>query len=99
MNRYELVVIMGSQVADEEVPDAVERLIQRPVEGWGGSIEQTDHWGRRKLAYPIRRNVEGNYVLAQFQLAPDRTKDLERGLMISEEVIRHLLIRLDEQPA
>ena len=96
MRRYELVAIIGPQVADDELPDAVDRLIRRPVESQGGVCEEVNLWGRRKLAYPIQRNLEGNYVLTQLQLDPARTKELEQGLLISEEVIRHLLVRLDE---
>ena len=96
MRRYELVVVLSPQVADEEVPDALERLVKRPVEAQGGQLQETDHWGRRKLAYPIQSHLEGNYVVTQLSLDPSQTKELERGLKISEEVIRHLLIRLDE---
>ena len=96
MRRYELVAIISPQVADEELPDAVERLIRRPVESQGGVCEEVDLWGRRKLAYPIQSQLEGSYVLTHLQLEPARTKELEQGLHISEEVLRHLLVRLDE---
>jgi small subunit ribosomal protein S6 len=96
LRRYELVVIISPQVADDEVPEAVERLVRRPVEGQGGEVGEVNQWGRRKLAYPIEKHLEGSYVLTEFRLDPQRTKELERGLHISEEVIRHLLVRLDE---
>ena len=96
MRRYELVVIISPQVPDEEVPDAVERLVRRPVESRGGACDEVNFWGRRKLAYPIQQHTEGNYVLTQLRLDPQKTKELERGLQISEDVIRHLLVRLDE---
>lgn len=96
MRRYELVAIISPQVAEEEVSEAFDRLIRRPVEGQGGSCDDVNHWGRRKLAYPIERNLEGNYVLTNIRMDPSTTKALERGLHISEEVLRHLLIRLDD---
>ena len=96
MRRYELVVIVSPEVAEDEMPDAVDRLIRQPVESEGGEVQETDHWGRRKLAYPIQRHQEGNYVLTQLNRDPQKTGELERGLQISEEVLRHLLIRLDE---
>lgn len=96
MRRYELVVIISPQVADEAVPETIDRLIRRPVEGQGGVCEEVSHWGRRKLAYPIARHLEGNYVLTQLQMEPQQTKELERGLRISEEVMRHLLVRVEE---
>lgn len=96
MRRYEMVVIITPDVAEGDVDDAVERLIKRPVEGGGGSLEEIDNWGRRKLAYPIEKHLEGNYVLTHLQLDPQKTTDLERSLQISEEVLRYLLIRLEE---
>ncbi len=96
MRRYELVVIISPQVAEDEVPETFDRLVRRPVESQGGACEEVDHWGRRKLAYPVERHLEGNYVLTQLHIEPQQTKELERGLHISEEVIRHLLVRLDE---
>ena len=95
MRRYELVTIITPQVPDEELSDAVERLIRRPVESQGGVCEEINQWGRRRLAYPIQRHQEGNYVHTQLQLEPTQTRELERALRISEEVLRHLLVRLD----
>jgi len=91
-----MVVIITPDMADDDVDDAVERLIKRPVESDGGTLDEVNKWGRRKLAYPIEKHLEGTYVLTQLQLNPDSTTELERGLQISEEVLRHLLIRLDE---
>lgn len=96
MRRYELVVIVSPEIADDDVPDAVDRLVRKPVEGEGGELQQIDTWGRRKLAYPIQKFQEGNYVLNQLNMDPQKTGELERGLQISEDVLRHLLIRLEE---
>jgi ribosomal protein S6 len=49
------------------------------------------------MAYPIKRHTEGNYVLTNLPLDPEKTKELEQGLLISEEVLRHLLVRLDDE--
>ena len=54
-------------------------------------------WGRRRLAYPISRHTEGNYVLTQIKLDPERTHELESGFAISDDILRHLLIRKDEE--
>jgi small subunit ribosomal protein S6 len=96
VRKYELVTIISPQVADDEVEGAIERLIRRPVESQGGVCDEVNLWGRRKLAYPIKSQIEGNYVLTQLQLDPGKTRELEQGLLISEEVLRHLLVRLDE---
>ena len=97
MRRYELVAIITPQVTDEELPEAIERLLKKPVENQGGVCDEVDVWGRRRMAYPIRRFTEGNYVLSNIQLDPGKTNELEQGLLISEEVLRHLLVRLDEE--
>jgi small subunit ribosomal protein S6 len=97
LRSYELVVILSPQVADEEVDGAVERLIRRPVEDRGGELQDINLWGRRKLAYPIEKQLEGNYIVTQIRLDPELTKELEQRLHISEEVMRHLLVRLEEQ--
>lgn len=97
MPRYELVAIISPQVPDEELPDAIDRLLKKPVENQGGVCEDVNVWGRRRMAYPIKRHTEGNYVLTNIQLDPDKTKELEQGLLISEEVLRHLLVRLDDE--
>ena len=96
MRLYELTVIITPQVGEEDVEDAVDRLIRRPVESRGGEVQNVNRWGRRKLAYPIQRHLEGNYVVTQLRLDPQQTKELEHGLALSEEVIRHLLIRAEE---
>ena len=97
MRRYELVVIISPQVADDDVPQTIDQLVRRPVEGSGGEVQDVNHWGRRRLAFPIQQHLEGNYVLTQLRMEPHQTRELERGLQISEEVIRHLLVRVDEE--
>ena len=96
MRQYELIVIMSPQVPDDELSDAIDRLIRRPIEERGGEVQDVNHWGRRKLAYPIQRQLEGNYVLTQLRLDPQQSKELEQRLVISEEVMRHLLVRVEE---
>jgi len=97
LRRYELVAIIAPTVADEELPDAIDRLLKKPVENQGGVCDDVNVWGRRRMAYPIKRHTEGNYVLTNIQLDPEKTKELEQGLLISEEVLRHLLVRLDDE--
>jgi small subunit ribosomal protein S6 len=88
---YELVVIISPEVADEAViVDNVSRFITEN----GGAISNIERWGKRKLAYPIKHYMEGSYVLTQFKLRPRLSKELAASLRISEEVLRHLLIRL-----
>jgi small subunit ribosomal protein S6 len=92
---YELVVILSPELAEEDLPAAIDRLSQL-ISDRGGEVKEIDRWGRRKLAYPINRHMEGNYLVTQVRLDPDRTSDVEAGLRISEEVLRHLLVRVGD---
>jgi small subunit ribosomal protein S6 len=92
---YELIVVITPQAEEENVTEVYERLVRRPVEAHGGAIQDVNDWGRRRLAYPIGRQLEGNYIHTNLQLEPAHTKEIERGLMISEDVLRHLLVRKD----
>ena len=92
---YELMVILRPDIADDELAGSLERL-QQSVVGQGGEVASVDHWGRRRLAYPIKRHLEGNYVVSQIRLDPQRVSDLDGGLRIAEDVIRHLLVRTGE---
>ena len=95
MHEYELTVVMNPDIAEEEVPAAIERLTAA-VTGRGGEVAEVTPWGRRKLSYAIARHTEGNYVVAQIKLDPARAHELESGFAISDDVLRHLLIRKDE---
>lgn len=95
MRDYELVVIISPEVAEEEIPATIEKIHRFIVER-DGSITEVNQWGRRKLAYPIKHFVEGNYVLTQFKMEPRLTAELEKNLEISEEILRHLLVRLED---
>ena len=90
---YELVVIISPEVVDEKLEATIDNISQFITER-GGIISSVDRWGKRKLAYPIKHFMEGSYVLVQFKLKPTLSKELEANLQISEDVLRHLLIRL-----
>lgn len=95
MRDYELVVIISPEVTDEEVPITLEKMNQF-ITDRGGSITEVNQWGKRKLAYPIENFMEGNYVLTQFKMEPKQTAELEASLRLSEEILRHLLVRLSD---
>lgn len=96
LREYELVVVMNPEIAEEDVPAALERL-SAAVAARGGEVTDVQPWGRRRLAYPIRRHAEGNYFATQIRLDPERTHELESGFAISEDIVRHLLVRADEE--
>ncbi len=90
---YELVFIISPEV-EEETLEATVGSVNQFITGKGGVISGEERWGKRKLAYPIRRFLEGNYVLTRFKMKPIWSKELEANLQISEEVLRHLLIKI-----
>ena len=92
---YELVTIISPEVADDDVPAALEKMSQLIV-GKGGTVTEVNQWGRRKLAYPIQHFMEGNYVLTQFKIEPKMTAELEASLRLAEEILRHLLVKLGD---
>jgi small subunit ribosomal protein S6 len=92
MSSYELVLIISPEVVDEEMPDFIIKLSEL-VNKVGGSVDEVNQWGRRKLAYPIKRSMEGNYVLTKVKMKPALTKELEANLRLSGKILRHLLIK------
>ena len=93
MRDYELVLIISPEIPEEDVPSTIDKVSDF-ISSRGGEITEVDRWGKRKLAYPINRFREGNYVLSRFKFEPGMTAALEANLQISEDILRHLLVRL-----
>ena len=74
-------------------PDDDELKVNRFITGKGGTISDTEQWGKRRLAYPIKHFTDGRYFLIKFNMGPAFGRELEASLKISEEVLRHLLIK------
>jgi small subunit ribosomal protein S6 len=91
---YEMVFIVSPEVADDALDPLINNITQY-ITGKGGEVNEVARWGRKKLAYPIKRMLEGNYVLVKFKLNPSANKELENNLKISEKIIRYLLIKID----
>ena len=98
MREYEVLYIVRADLDDDKVQDAVKR-VNRLIERSGGTVERTNLWGKRKLAYEVKHQKDGSYVLQDFQLAPERVPELEAALKITEEVLRHLVVRKPEKAA
>ncbi len=90
---YELTIIVGPEMTDETLDATIEK-VTRLITGKGGALTDTQKWGKRKLAYPIKHLVEGNYVLLKCKMKPANSRELESTLRITEEVVRHLLVRV-----
>jgi small subunit ribosomal protein S6 len=91
---YEMVLVISPDVetAEEESHPTVDKVVKL-ITNKGGSIDEINRWGKRKLAYPIKHFIEGEYVLTHFKLDPNMTHELEANLRLYEEILRHLLIR------
>jgi small subunit ribosomal protein S6 len=92
---YEVVVVLSPEIGDDAVEGSIEK-VQQSITTRGGEIVEVKHWGRRRLAYPIKRHMEGNYVESLVRLDPEQVSSLEANLRISEEVIRHLIVKAGE---
>ncbi len=90
---YELVYIVRPEMADDELEARVDTVSQF-ITAREGVVDDVQKWGKRKLAYPIKQCLEGNYILTRFKMGPSKCKELEANLEISEEVLRHLLIKV-----
>jgi small subunit ribosomal protein S6 len=94
--KYELVYIVSPEATDAQVAELhtqVEHIAQRLA----GTIEKTDNWGRRKLAYEIGPHKEGTYVLETIDGSGELMKEIDRRLKVSDLIIRHLVVRVDEE--
>lgn len=96
MRRYEFVYIISPEVEQENLESVTDRVGQL-IANSGGQILRLDSWGRRRLAYPIRKFHDGHYMVAQIQLEPGAIIELRRSLALTEEVIRYLLVRTEEE--
>jgi small subunit ribosomal protein S6 len=94
MRRYELMVVLRPDVPDDKGQTVIDRTTRQIVAG-GGQIMKVAPWGRRRLAYPIDRHREGSYHIVVFEAPAELVAELERGLLITEELLRHLITRVE----
>jgi small subunit ribosomal protein S6 len=94
MRRYELMLVLRPDVADDRSQAVIDRTTRQIVAS-GGQIVKVAPWGRRRLAYAIDRHREGSYHIVLFDAPGEAVSELERGLLITEEVLRHLVTRVE----
>jgi small subunit ribosomal protein S6 len=94
MRHYELMVILDPELEERTVAPSLDRFLNVVRQG-GGSVENVNIWGRRKLAYEIRKKSEGIYAVVDMQATPDVAKELDRQLNLNESVLRTKLMRPD----
>ena len=93
MRNYELVCIVQPELDETAFKGVIERVSNWVTEA-GGSVEKVDIWGRRRLAYQIRKQREGQYVLLNVSLDPKSASELERNIRYLETVLRHMLVAM-----
>lgn len=96
MQNYECMYILNAEMEDEARKELIEK-ISNLVTVNSGEIVKVDEWGKRRLAYPIDFKNEGYYVLLTFSANPELPKELERNLRNYDEVMRFMVIKLDEK--
>jgi small subunit ribosomal protein S6 len=96
LRTYELVYIVTPE-ATEELIASIHELVEQTTQRMGGSLSKTENWGRRKLAYEIKRQKEGVYVLEVIEGTGELMKELDRRLKVVDQVIRHLVVRVDQE--
>jgi small subunit ribosomal protein S6 len=94
--QYELVYILPPDTTEQQVAD-LQSQVESIVSRMNGHIEKTDNWGRKKLAYEIGHHKEGVYVLQLINGSGDLMKELDRRLKVLDLVIRHMIVRVDEE--
>ena len=94
MNKYELVYILQADLDEATLNSAIE-TIESLITSNKGEIIKTDKWGKRRLAYPIRKTNEGYYVFIELNHEPAEIANLKRTLGYNEQVLRHSVVRVD----
>jgi len=95
MHDYELVAVISPEVDEEGVSRIVDKVTQS-INNRGGAVDEIKNWGRRKLAYPIRKFMEADYVLARFKLMPRSVKELEAEINTSRDILRYLVVKVSD---
>ncbi|NLP26807.1 MAG: 30S ribosomal protein S6 [Clostridiales bacterium] len=87
---YEMIVVLNNKLGEEAIKALIEKFKQM-IESNEGTIEEINEWGKRKLAYPIEDEIDGYYVLYNFESKPDLPAELDRVFNITEGVLRSLI--------
>lgn len=96
MNKYEMMYIIDAALEDAPRKELIEK-VSAQIAANGGVVEKVDEWGKRRLAYAINYKTEGYYVLVNFSAESEVPQEIERLLQINEQVLRYLVIRLEEK--
>ncbi len=98
MREYELMAVYDLAVIEEGGQDASVQHLTNLVERNGGTVTKVDHWGRRRLAYPMNKQLDADFIVTRIELDPQAVTPLNADFEIEERVYRHLVVRADELP-
>ena len=98
MHPYEIMVILDPEVDERTVQPTLEKFLSVITNG-GGTVDNVDLWGRRRLSYEIQKKTEGIYAVINFTADPATTQELERQLRLNESIMRTKVLRADEAVA
>ncbi len=91
MNNYETIMILNSNLDESTTKASIEKITS--LIAANGKVESTEEWGKRKLAYPIKKQNEGYYVVVNFSSNPEFLEELDRIYNITDEVIKHIVVK------
>ena len=94
-HQYELMVIINPEIDERQVPTTLDKFLA-VITNDGGSIENVDVWGRRRLAYEIQKKTEGIYAVVNFTSTSDAAQELDRQLKLNEQIMRTKALRAEE---
>jgi len=94
VNKYE-VMFIAKPLEDAEV-DPIAEFVSNLIKKNGGNVEKVDRWGKRHLAYPVKKQADGNYVLINFEADPEVIKEIDRVMKIQDDILKHLIVKIDE---
>lgn len=95
MRDYELVAIISPEVDEEGMSKIMDRVTES-INSRGGVVEETKKWGKRRLAYPLKKFMEADYFLTRFKLMPKSVKELEGEISASDDILRYLVVKLGD---
>lgn len=96
MHRYETLFVLLPGLPEAQVRETMDRS-RRLIEGMGGAVDAMDDWGTRDLAYLIRNQSQGNYILVNYRATADVVVEFERTLKLADEVLRFISLRVPER--
>ena len=95
MRKYEIMVLVDSDIDERQVPGLIEKHLEAITAG-GGTVDNVDHWGRRRLAYDINKKSEASYTVVQVTCEPSLVQEMDRLMGIDERIVRTKVLRLEK---